>query len=90
MQADTLRGLIKNYQETTCPSAGICRNAPTSISQSQLPTMKAAFSSLLTLVSVALAVPQYNPQSVFDVSAQDIQDTCEGFTSSLDKTQDRV
>ena len=54
-------------------SAGLCRSTPTLISHSQLPTMKAAFLSLLALVSVALAVPQYNPQSVFDVSNQDIQ-----------------
>ena len=52
--------------------------------------MKAAFLSLLALVSVALAVPQYNPQSVFDVSNQDIQDIREGVNSIFDKAEDRV
>ena len=49
--------------------------------------MKAAFLSLLALVSVALAVPQYNPQSVLDVSNQDIR---EGVNSIFDKAEDRV
>ena len=49
--------------------------------------MKASFLSLLALVSVALAVPPYNPQSVFDVAQQDIQ---EGVNSIFDKSEDKV
>lgn len=52
--------------------------------------MKAAFLSLLALVSAALAVPPYDPQTVFDLSKQDIQDVREGANSVFDKAEDRV
>ena len=52
--------------------------------------MKAAFLSLLALVSVALAVPPYNPQSVFDVTQQDIQNIRQGVNSIFDKAEDKV
>lgn len=52
--------------------------------------MKATFLSLLALVSVALAVPSYNPQSVFDVTKQDIQDIRQGVNSGFDKAEDVV
>ena len=52
--------------------------------------MKVAFLSLLALVSAALAVPPYNPQSVFSVSEQGIQDIPGGGGSAFDKTEDRV
>lgn len=52
--------------------------------------MKVAFLSLLALVSVALAVPPYNPQSVFDVTKQDVQNVREGVTSLFDKAEDKV
>lgn len=51
--------------------------------------MKAAFLSLLALVSVALAVPPYNSQSVFDV-AKDIQNIPERVSSIFDKSEDKV
>ena len=52
--------------------------------------MKAAFLSLLALVSVALAVPPYDPQSVFDITRQDIESIPEGVNSVFDKAEDKV
>ena len=52
--------------------------------------MKVTFLSLLALVSAALAVPPYNPQSVFDVSTQDIQEFRESVNSVFDKAEDKV
>lgn len=52
--------------------------------------MKAAFLSLLALVSVVLAVPPYDPQSVFSVSSQDIQNVREDVNSIFDKAEDKV
>ena len=52
--------------------------------------MKVAFLPLLALVSAALAVPPYNPQSVFDISEEDIQDVRDGVNSLFDKAEDRV
>ena len=52
--------------------------------------MKAAFLSLLALVSAALAVPSYDSQSVFGVSKQGTQDIHEGANSIFDKAEDNV
>lgn len=52
--------------------------------------MKVAFLSLLALVSVALAVPSYDTQSVFDATEQDIQNIREGVNFAFDKAEDRV
>jgi hypothetical protein len=52
--------------------------------------MKVAFLSLLTFVSVALAVPPHDPQFVFDVTQQDIQNIREGVNSLFDKPEDKV
>ena len=52
--------------------------------------MKAAFLSLLALVSAALAVPSYNSQSAFGVSEQDIQGIREGVNPLFDKAEDQV
>jgi len=56
----------------------------------QSTTMKVAFLSLLALVSAALAVPPYDPQSVFGVSEQNTQDIREGVNSIFDKAEDKV
>lgn len=53
-------------------------------------SMKPAFLSLIALVSTALAIPSYSPQSVFGVSDQDIQGTREGVNPIFDKAQDKV
>ena len=60
------------------------------LSHIQPPTMKAAFLSLLALVSVVLAVPPYNPQSVLNVPSQDIQNAREGVNPIFDKAEDKV
>lgn len=52
--------------------------------------MKVTFLSLLALVSAALAVPPYNPQSVFDVSEQGTQEIPQGVNSIFDKAEDKV
>jgi hypothetical protein len=52
--------------------------------------MKLAFLSLLAFVSAALAIPPYSPQSVFDVSNQDIQGIREGVNPTFDKVEDKV
>jgi hypothetical protein len=52
--------------------------------------MKAAFLSLLALVSVTLAVPSHNPQSVFDTTKQGIQPIREGVNPVFDNAEDRV
>ena len=54
------------------------------------PTMKPAFLSLLALVSTALAIPPYSPQSVFGISNQDIQGIREGLNPIFDKAEDKV
>jgi hypothetical protein len=52
--------------------------------------MKVAFLSLLALVSVALAVPPYNPQYVSGVSGQDTLGIPEGVNPIFDKVEDKV
>lgn len=52
--------------------------------------MKLTFLPLLALVSVALAVPHHNPQSVFDISEQDFQNLREGVNTVFDKAEDKV
>lgn len=52
--------------------------------------MKVAFLSLLAIVSVALAVPPHDPQSVFSISEQGTLDITEGVNSIFDKVEDKV
>ena len=52
--------------------------------------MKVAFLSLLALISVALAVPPYDPQSVLGVSEQDTHEIPESVNSIFDKAEDKV
>lgn len=52
--------------------------------------MKVVFLSLLALISVALAVPPYDPQSVLGVSEQDTHEITESVNSTFDKAEDKV
>lgn len=61
------------------------------VTSPQSPTkMKVAFLSLLALVSVALAVPSYDSQSVFGISEQDTHEIPEVVNSIFDKAEDKV